>query len=99
MRLQLRRHSGAFMSFIPRETLARATVPGPLNPARTRMVQELRQGSPLLGCRFDPSGRFVFAGTQANTVERWELETGQRVTLTGHLSWVRALAFEGGRLF
>jgi WD40 repeat protein len=67
---------------------------GGIDPARTRMVQELRHNSPLLGCRFDPSGRFVFAGAQDNTIQRWELAGGQRVSLEGHRSWVRALAFQ-----
>src|SRR5947209_12635432 len=64
-----------------------------VDPARTRMVQELRHNSPLLGCRFDPTGRFVFAGAQDNTVQRWELATGRRVSLVGHRSWIRSLAF------
>jgi WD40 repeat protein len=63
------------------------------------MVQELRHASPLLGCRFDPSGRFVFAGSQDNTVQRWELTTDRRVAFTGHRSWIRALAFQGEQLF
>ena len=73
--------------------------PGPLEPTRTRLRQELRHTSPLLGCRFDPEGRFVFAGAQDNTLQRWELATGRRVALAGHRSWVRALAFQGGRVF
>src|SRR5262249_52043038 len=62
----------------------------------TRLVQELRHNSPLFSCRFDPSGRFVFAGAQDNSVQRWELAGGRRVALTGHRSWVRALAFLAG---
>jgi WD40 repeat protein len=57
------------------------------------MVQELRHNSPLFSCRFDPSGRFVFAGAQDNTIQRWELAGARKVALTGHRSWVRALAF------
>jgi WD40 repeat protein len=64
-----------------------------VDPTRTRLVQELRHNSPLLGCRFDPTGRFVFAGAQDNTIQRWELAGGQRVALEGHRSWVRGLAF------
>jgi WD40 repeat protein len=63
------------------------------------MVQELRHATPLLGCRFDPSGRFVFAGSQDNTVQRWDLATDRRVAFTGHRSWIRALAFQGEQLF
>ncbi len=64
-----------------------------IDPTRVKMVQELKHTSPLVGCRFDPSGRFVFAGAQDNTVQRWELATGKKAALTGHKSWVRALAF------
>ena len=87
------------MSFIPRNALTRAATPGPLEPTRTRLIQELRHNSPFLGCRFDPSGRFVFAGAQDNTIQRFELTTGRRVSLTGHRSWIRPLAFQGNRLF
>jgi WD40 repeat protein len=67
---------------------------GEPSPTRTHMVQELRHNSPLLGCRFDPTGQFVFAGAQDNTIQRWELAGGRRIALNGHRSWVRALAFQ-----
>ncbi len=63
------------------------------------MAQELRHDSPLLGCRFDPSGRFVFAGAQDNTIQRWELSGGRKVALKGHRSWVRGLAFHDTQLY
>jgi WD40 repeat protein len=58
------------------------------------MVQELKCASPLLSCRFDPSGRFVFAGAQDSTVQRFELATSKQTSLVGNQSWVRALAFQ-----
>lgn len=64
-----------------------------IEPAQTRQVQELKHTSPLIGCRFDPTGRFVFAGAQDNTVWRWELDGGKKTALIGHKSWVRGLAF------
>ncbi len=64
-----------------------------ITPARTRVAQELRHTSPLIACRFDPSGRFVFAAAQDNTIQRFELAGGAKVALTGHRSWVRGLAF------
>jgi WD40 repeat protein len=65
-----------------------------IDPTRTRMTLELRHNAPLIGCRFDPSGRFVFASSQDNTIQRWELADQQRKTaLAGHRSWVRGLAF------
>lgn len=64
-----------------------------VDPAKTRMVSELKHGRPLIGCRIDPSGRFVFAGAEDNTIQRWELATGKKTELAGHKSWVRGLAF------
>jgi WD40 repeat protein len=71
------------------------------DPRQARLVQELKHTSPLVGARFDPTGRFVFAGAQDNTVQRWELAGGRKTALVGHKSWVRALAFapQQGLLF
>ena len=66
---------------------------GRIEPRRTRLARELRQNSPLFSCRIDPTGRFVFAGAQDNAIHRWDLTSGNRVALTGHRSWIRALAF------
>jgi len=72
---------------------APAPPPGGVDPAQTRQVQELKHASPLIGCRIDPSGQWVFAGAQDNNVQRWHLATAKKTILTGHKSWVRALAF------
>src|SRR5262249_54450214 len=72
-------------------------VPTPkIDPAKTHLLKEYKHGSPLLGCRFDPSGQFVFAGAQDNNIVRWNLEIGKKTLLIGHKSWVRALAFSAG---
>jgi WD40 repeat protein len=63
------------------------------DPTQVKLAQELKHASPLVGCRFDPTGRFVFAGAQDSTIQRWELAGGKKTTLTGHKSWVRAFAF------
>jgi len=67
--------------------------PAKIDPTQVKMAQELKHASPLVGCRFDPSGRFVFAGAQDNTIQRWELAGGKKTALAGHKSWVRAFAF------
>jgi WD40 repeat protein len=64
-----------------------------IDPTKTHLVKEYKHDSPLLGCRFDPSGQFVFAGAQDNRIVRWCLDNGKKTVLTGHKSWVRALAF------
>ncbi|MBI3821986.1 MAG: hypothetical protein HY289_04815 [Planctomycetes bacterium] len=67
---------------------------GQITPTRTRMALELRHTSPLISCRFDPTGRYVFAGAQDNSILRWELAApNTKVALAGHRSWVRGLAF------
>jgi WD40 repeat protein len=65
-----------------------------IDPTKTRLVQELKHPRPLIGCRFDPSGRFAFAGSEDNTIQRWELATAKKTELTGHKSWVRGLTFQ-----
>jgi WD40 repeat protein len=67
--------------------------PARVDPAQTRLVQELKHARPLIGCRFDPSGGFVFAGSEDNTIQRWDVATGKKTDLIGHKSWVRGLAF------
>jgi WD40 repeat protein len=65
-----------------------------VDPKQVHQVQELKHSSPLIGCRLDPSGRFVFAGAQDSKVVRWELSTGKKTELIAHKSWVRAIAFQ-----
>jgi len=67
--------------------------PVKVDPTQTRLLQQLKYSSPLIGCRFDPSGEYVFAGSQDNAVVRWHLATGKMTALKGHTSWLRAFAF------
>jgi WD40 repeat protein len=64
-----------------------------IDPTQVRLVKEYKHDSPLIGCRFDPSGKFVFASAQDNSIQRWDLESGEKMAFAGHKSWVRALAF------
>lgn len=75
--------------------------PAPMDPVKTKQVKEYKHFRPLLGCRFDPSGRFVAAGAQGNLATLWSLSDGKKVDLAGHNSWVRSVAFsrDGSRLF
>ncbi len=47
----------------------------------------------LVGCRFDPSGRFLFVASEDDSVQRFDLLTGEKTAFAGHESWVRGLAF------
>jgi WD40 repeat protein len=61
-------------------------------PEKTHVAKEFAAKSPLIACRFDPRGRYVFASAQDRTVVRWDLQTGKAATLAGHDSWVFAIA-------
>jgi WD40 repeat protein len=63
-----------------------------VDPAQTRQVKELKHQSPLIGCRFDATGRHVFAAAQDNTVQRWDIGGEQPTALVGHVSWVWGMA-------
>jgi WD40 repeat protein len=72
-----------------------------LDPAKTKLSKELKHNSPLVGCRFDPTGKFVFAAAQDNSIQRWEIASGKKTAFEGHKSWARGLAFtnDGKTLF
>jgi WD40 repeat protein len=67
------------------------------NPIAARLERELKHARPLIGCRFDPSGRFLFVSSEDETIQRFDMLTGAKVALTGHRSWVRGMAFIGAR--
>ena len=64
-----------------------------VDPTQTHVVETLEHGSPLISCRFDPSGQFVCFGAQDYKVWRWEIGTKNKVELD-HGAWVRGLAFD-----
>ncbi len=49
----------------------------PAEPEKTHIARELKYAKPLIACRFDPTGKAVFAGAEDDTVQRWDLETGK----------------------
>jgi WD40 repeat protein len=69
-----------------------------LQPEKTHIARELKYGKPLVSCRFDPTGRFVFAGSEDDTVQRWDLKiksdpaSSKPVAFTAHDGWAFALA-------
>ena len=64
-----------------------------VEPAKTHAAGEFKYSAPLLSARFDPSGQFVFVSAYDNTIQRWNIASGQATPLVGHDSWVRTLAF------
>lgn len=63
----------------------------PLDPSKTQIASQWPYTSPLIACRLDPQGRYVFTSAEDNTVQRWELANGNKVVFTAHDSWVFAL--------
>ncbi|MFQ3592451.1 MAG: hypothetical protein SNJ82_04580 [Gemmataceae bacterium] len=66
---------------------------------QTREIAAIKAAAPLIGARCDPSGAYVLASAQDNTLVRWKIGASQPDTLSGHKSWVRALAFAGNTLY
>lgn len=64
-----------------------------IDPTRTRLWKEIKLGSPLLACRYDPTGKYLFSSTQDNSIHRVHVLDGTITRLAGHQSWVRSLAF------
>jgi WD40 repeat protein len=64
------------------------------DPTQTHIAKSLPHTSPLISCRFDPTGRYVFAGAEDSRVWRWELATGTKTEFAGHDSWVRGIGFQ-----
>jgi WD40 repeat protein len=67
--------------------------PVKIDVTQTHLILQQKHTAALVGCRFDPSAKYVFAGAQDNAVVRWELSNSKKADLKGHKSWVRALAF------
>lgn len=66
------------------------------DPQKTHTAQTIKHPAPLIACRFDPSGKYVFAAAQDYRVWRYELgtkEAPQPTEFGGHESWARAIAF------
>jgi WD40 repeat protein len=64
----------------------------PADPKLAHIARDLAADAPLMSCRFDPKGRFVFATGEDRAIYRWELASGKRAALTGHDSWVGDVA-------
>jgi len=62
-----------------------------IDPTKTHQVLEHKHDRPLVACRFDPAGRYVFFGAEDNFVHRFDLKSKTTTPLAAHDSWVRAL--------
>ncbi|MFO0907546.1 MAG: WD40 repeat domain-containing protein [Isosphaeraceae bacterium] len=77
--------------------LVPADPPGAM-PEKAHVAAEFNTKRPLIACRFDPLGRFVYASDEDDRVQRFDLAApkpaeAQPTVYAGHESWVFALAF------
>lgn len=63
-----------------------------MDPTKTHVAFDLTHNSPLISCRFDPSGKYVFAGSQDYNVWRFEVASDAKTAFPVD-AWARALAF------
>ncbi len=63
-----------------------------MDVTKTHVAVELKHDSPLISCRFNPAGSFVYAGAQDYNVWRMEVATGNKVAFPTD-AWVRSMAF------
>lgn len=64
-----------------------------LDVMKTHVLHEWKHGKPLIACRFEPQGRFLFSSSEDYTLQRWNAETGEKIAWEAHDSWVRDFAF------
>ena len=64
-----------------------------LDVKSSHVVRIWKHSAPMLGCRFDPTGRYVFASSMDHTVQRWDLQEDKQTPYVGHESWLRGIVF------
>ncbi len=72
---------------------SQSPMPDGFDAKGTHVWAEWKYTSPLICCRFDPLGRYVFSSAEDNHVQRWEFPSGKLTTLAAHDSWVRDIVF------
>jgi WD40 repeat protein len=77
----------------PAKPGAKSGTPPKINPKTAKVVVNWKTNSPMISCRFNRDGNFVFAGGEDNKIYRFQVATGKRTILVGHESWVRDFAF------
>ncbi|MFP6694092.1 MAG: WD40 repeat domain-containing protein [Pirellulales bacterium] len=77
----------------PGDPVAAPPLPAGFDPKKTHVVHQWKYTSPLINCRFEPKGRYVFSCAEDNAVQRWEFPSGKLTKLEGHESWPRDIAF------
>ena len=60
----------------------------PADPKLAHIATELPAEAPLMACRFDPTGKYVFATAENRSIYRWNLADGKRIAFAAHDSWM-----------
>ena len=63
------------------------------DPKASHLSKTLKYAKPLVSCRFDPTGRYLFGASQDFAVVRWTLADDSMKVYKAHNSWVRGLEF------
>lgn len=71
------------------------------DPKASHTLKQWKHDAPLVGGRFDPTGRFVFAGAMDHSIQRWDWQADKHHSLQGHESWLRGIGFsnDGTQMF
>lgn len=65
----------------------------PLDIKQSQVISQWQHDRPLICCRFDPLGRYVFCGAEDAALHRFQLSDGAKLSFPGgHETWIRALA-------
>ena len=59
----------------------------------THAYREWKHDAPLLGCRYDPTAKYVFAASFDHKIYRWDLAKDTQTAFAGHDSWLRGIGF------
>ena len=100
--VSVRRRLRGVKEIAPQQLLGRKRSPrvdvnSLMDVTQTHTAHEFEHDSPLIGCRFDPSGNYVFAGAEDFKVWRWKIADGTKAELDTK-AWVRGIAFvDGGK--
>lgn len=65
-------------------------------PKSIRLLATFAGEYPRWSCRFDPAGRYVYAGAQERNIQQCDLISLRQQPLVGHRSWVRRMTFVPG---
>lgn len=74
------------------ESPAPAAAPPKADPTKVALEIELSYERPPISCRYSPCGKFIFAGAEDDSIERFDVASKTAVAFKAHSSWVRGLA-------